>query len=635
MIDFANLKYLTIPEGEVIEIRRGYDLLWQKPSEIKSYTELAYLESTGTQWIDTGIIPNNSTSLELIVSGVSDDSFSSSTGTWFLGARKAYLNNAFGFYYNQSTQNFYYASGNVMPNAFYSSASLYGNIRTIRLNSDGLYVDNAKVVSITSKAFTSPVPISLFGLNNDGSVISRTSFRCHSLKVWDGENLIRDMIPILDSDDVPCMYDKVSEEFFYNQGTGEFLYKTIKDEYPEVAFIESTGTEWIDTGYAINTSTDSVYLEFEALEDTKYKWLFGEHDDNARFGIGTGDGLNQRNIAYGKTTYKVKDTQIFDGKHIFSADSSGVYLDGSKIANYSSFKSTSSLYLFNLNLSGGSYQTKARVWKYQHYRNGELIRDMYPVLSKSINRAGLFDKVSMKFFGNNGSGEFQYSILPVEYKQVAFIESTGAQYINPNVQLTSNHSVEIDYQLINATQYRTGLFGGLGSNASARYGSILSPTNAYLEHGFGTGNIYWQQGKPDTNRHVLRQIKNKVYFDDNLLYTFAETTFSVGSAAYMCNFNYTNYKPAQARYYESKWWDGDVLIRHFIPCYRKEDGKAGFYDLINDVFYSNAGTGEFVYGVDEEITALMLANILDEEEINNLAGNPEVVRSEANPDETW
>ena len=43
-------------------------------------------------------------------------------------------------------------------------------------------------------------------------------------KIWDDNILVRDYIPVLDYDMRPCMYDKVSGKFFYNQGTDEFLY---------------------------------------------------------------------------------------------------------------------------------------------------------------------------------------------------------------------------------------------------------------------------------------------------------------------------------------------------------------------------------------------------------------------------
>ena len=188
--------------------------------------------------------------------------------------------------------------------------------------------------------------------------------------------------------------------------------------------------------------------------------------------------------------------------------------------------------------------------------------------------------------------------IPREYQKLVSIESTGMQYIDTGVKLTSNHSVEIDYQLTQQKQYRTGLFGGLYSSQHTRYGSLLSPSNAGLEHGYGLSNTYYQQGIPDMDRHVLKQVKNEVYFDGVLLYTFESANFSVDKTAYLGNFDFTNYKPALAKYYASRWWEGDMLVRDFVPCYRKSDGKAGMYDTVTDTFFTNAGTGEFKYNME-------------------------------------
>ena len=45
-----------------------------------------------------------------------------------------------------------------------------------------------------------------------------------------------------------------------------------------------------------------------------------------------------------------------------------------------------------------------------------------------------------------------------------------------------------------------------------------------------------------------------------------------------------------------KIYNSDVLVRNFIPCYRKSDSVAGMYDTVNGVFYTNQGTGSFVVG---------------------------------------
>ena len=52
------------------------------------------------------------------------------------------------------------------------------------------------------------------------------------------------------------------------------------------------------------------------------------------------------------------------------------------------------------------------------------------------------------------------------------------------------------------------------------------------------------------------------------------------------------------RVYSFKAYEYDVLIRDMIPCYRKADHVIGMYDLVNDVFYTNSGTGTFYKGPD-------------------------------------
>lgn len=411
MIDFSNVKSIFIPEGEVSVIARGSEVLWRKQ---RYKRELAYLESTDTQWIDTGYIPNGQTAVEMVVSGISKDSFAlSASGTWFAGARAGYMNKAFGFYYNPTEKKMYYAFGNVMQSGSYTS--LYGETRKIHASASGLYIDDTKVVSANEGNFVSPVSLSLFGLNNNGSVISFTKFRLHSCKLWDNGTLVRDFIPVLDMDDVQCMFDKVSGRCFYNQGAGTFLYGEISTErlpaeYQEVAYLEGTGTQYIDTGVTINTSTDEVEFVFQNTESVIYKWFFGEHDNNARFGLGSGDGVNKRNVAYGSNTYKVTDAQLYNSQHSFSANANGIYLDDSKIAGFVSFASSSTLYLFNLNLNSGNYAAAAKVWSYRHTRNGVSIRDLVPCYRKSDSKPGMFDLVTNEFFTNAGTGEFLYGI---------------------------------------------------------------------------------------------------------------------------------------------------------------------------------------------------------------------------------
>lgn len=198
----------------------------------------------------------------------------------------------------------------------------------------------------------------------------------------------------------------VVEDEMGNKGVCVLSLAAQKKPYTEVEYIESTGTQWINTGVNIDTSTDEVELVIQGLTTTVYKWFFGEHDDGARFGLGSGDGSNKRNVAYGKTTYKVNDTQIYNSKHTFIANKDGVFLDGVKITNHASFTSSSTIYLFNLNISNqSSYTSSARIWSYKQTRNGQEFINLIPVLDNN-GVACMYDNVSGRFFYNSGTGQF-------------------------------------------------------------------------------------------------------------------------------------------------------------------------------------------------------------------------------------
>lgn len=375
--------------------------------EIRSAT---YLRSTGTQFINTGYFPNNNTKIETKVSGISDSSFSTSTGTWFFGGRQAYQQKMFGSYYNPSTSHLYCGFSTNLDHAEVAKTDMYADANIMAMDKTGLYINGTKKISATSgTAFVSPATLSLFGLNNNGSIISTTAFTMHYFKVWDNNELVRDYIPAQDENGIGFMFDKVSHVCYLNKGTGEFLVDadpSLPQEYQGVAYLESTGTQWINTGNLIVTSTDEVELLYRLMSGTQYKWFMGEHDTNARFGLGSGDGTGKRNIAYGSNTNKAADSYFLNSQHYFKANTSGVFIDGTKMVNYASFSSSSTIYLFNLNLNESNYCAESRIWRFRHKRNGVLVRDLVPCYRKSDNVAGMYDLVSGSFLTNNGTGIF-------------------------------------------------------------------------------------------------------------------------------------------------------------------------------------------------------------------------------------
>ena len=52
--------------------------------------------------------------------------------------------------------------------------------------------------------------------------------KIYNWKFYDGNNnLVRNFIPCLDTNDVPCFYDSVNKQTYYNRGTGTFDYELL------------------------------------------------------------------------------------------------------------------------------------------------------------------------------------------------------------------------------------------------------------------------------------------------------------------------------------------------------------------------------------------------------------------------
>ncbi len=178
------------------------------------YTELAYLESTGTQYIDTKIIPTINS--KIMLKGVQD-----ATDCALFGVSDVF------YCFDNSNMTYYSLAG---KNGSFSYRIGGKEIELIMSKEDGVIINGTTYADLSSVSTTivANYSVVLFGRrsNSSGSVAKLGQNRLYYCKVWDGDTLVRDFIPVLDMDDVPCMFDKVSGEFFYNQGTGAFQYGT-------------------------------------------------------------------------------------------------------------------------------------------------------------------------------------------------------------------------------------------------------------------------------------------------------------------------------------------------------------------------------------------------------------------------
>lgn len=194
------------------------------------------------------------------------------------------------------------------------------------------------------------------------------------------------------------------------------------------------------------------------------------------------------------------------------------------------------------------------------------------------------------------------SILPNEYQQVEYIQTTGTQYIDSGVPLKNKLKTIVDW-----------IYEDTSGSNSYTGGHIGSPGNRWLigsqrqnkQYFFAVGTGNTTTGVQFGNRDVV-----EAYWADRASYikiNGVQSTFTFDHLVLGEEPNYTFYISAVNRdgnassrskltIYNWKFYQDDILIRDFIPCYRKSDRVAGLYDVVTGEFYTNDGTGEFIVG---------------------------------------
>ena len=192
-----------------------------------------------------------------------------------------------------------------------------------------------------------------------------------------------------------------------------------------------------------------------------------------------------------------------------------------------------------------------------------------------------------------------------KYVFVEYIESTGQEWIDTGIYPDENTILAADYQY---TSYSTtsALVGARG-NGSSTYKSMcvlwVRNNNLEVSHGDLLNN---KIATADTKRHLLERNKGTIYIDGKFAVGFSDTetfTSPYTLEIFACNNNGTKGAwCSNMKLYSLKIYTGgtkvnnSIMVRDFVPCYRKADRVSGLYDTVSGKFFENQGTGEFLIG---------------------------------------
>lgn len=186
-------------------------------------TEVHYVKSissTGTQYINTGIVPTADMVYEISVNNQSFNAWEA-----YFGVRDAVM-----MQQGVSEEIIYamaFDTGSYITCANIGSDQIFCfDCVNKTFTVDGQPVTSSLVFGSKSTTYTLPV---FATFRNNGTIDSYGTFALYyfTIKNSVGE-LIIDLRPCLDASGVACLYDTVSKKYFYNAGTGDFTYEALE-----------------------------------------------------------------------------------------------------------------------------------------------------------------------------------------------------------------------------------------------------------------------------------------------------------------------------------------------------------------------------------------------------------------------
>lgn len=222
-----------------------------------------------------------------------------------------------------------------------------------------------------------------------------------------------------------------------------------------------------------------------------------------------------------------------------------------------------------------------------------------------MNRCQHFNNLIMKM-GNMARG----GNLPSQYQRVEYLQSSGTQFINTGVKASNGLAVQA--KVINTENPQ-----GHGIN-HVFLGARTSATNRFFTWVFdGQGGIYY--GYRDVYGSIGKTWRAQTVYE--FTSTITDSVFSIECLGeygwswsrqitqqfagdvnlylYACNdWNSSASNLLKGKVFYCTIEKDGVLIRDFIPCYRRSDLKPGMYDKVTKQFYTNSGTGEFTVGLE-------------------------------------
>ena len=311
--------------------------------------------------------------------------------------------------------------------------------------------------------------------------------------------------------------------------------ETIGGEYSKLDYIESTGTQWINTGILASSLVNPIMeyiVQYTKVEKGKQT---GAKKNNLDFKVGISNGslfLCQAGGANTETTFGAADT----AKHTFVLNTVAgtCTFDGNEdtlqVASLANLTGPISIGTVN-NQSGNA--GKQRIYGFRLISNGQALLNMVPVVNHN-GVAGLYDMVNSRFYTSNGSNDFSAGPL----LNVDGCTDVGAGYWAPATALGYGETNDRNQCPVGTTTVGYGHGADESTDCAYElhlgdktiYAKTTKPTTPALNIMTAAGSTFYIGLSPSnhtlSNLHLSDGVNQYTAYDDGLFY--GERSFATG-----------------------------------------------------------------------------------------------------------
>lgn len=603
------------------------------------FRRVEYLESTGTEWIDTGVIPNNETGAYVkALQTVNGNTFPIGAGSnnsgWvpmrlLMKGNGSYPTYRWGTSWSDSSSSF-------NDSIIYTSKFNWLNDKSVNL-----FRGEELIIFKTLNASTNINPgctAAIFAVNNNtGNINYQWKGRVYEVKISQGEEIIKHFIPVYDLERLECcMYDLVSQQAFYNAGTGSFLCPFSEEDYKPVSYLISNGNQRIDTGYIPNKNT-GFWVEAQALyEGDRLVMGSGPNGNNNSMTAIRLPGTNGNSSGCYWNGWITFETLGAGRRYIAETNflnnlKANIYIDNSLVASkdLTEFKPipTYSVFLFGTNNNGSNNSPWiGKIYRAKISEGDKIIHDYIPMIDP-IGRPLMYDIIEKKaHYTNNLSNNFiipknieipyvnkDYN-LPAGYTRCVYLQSDDKQYINTGIVPNDETGLSIKGELMSINTTEAIMAGSIEDTAGCRCTPLyfINATNGQMVYNWNTSSgVILYNRTPDREFYSSLNLYNNryVYYSSkhiNYLNTLSKTLGNFVQPIWLFTYNSrgsynSDYGNWQGKIFRAQITQGDTLVRDFVPCL-DENKKPCMFDLISQTPFYNQGTGnDFTYCVEHSL----------------------------------